>query len=57
MNIFIDSITKTVAGGDFAAAGDVIDAIAAVCDKHGVNLTVTASVDADAAPEFIKKYL
>ncbi|MBR2471751.1 MAG: hypothetical protein IKB55_03605 [Clostridia bacterium] len=56
-NIFIDSITKTVAGGDFAAAGDVIDAIAAVCDKHGVNLTVTASVDADAAPEFIKKYL
>ncbi|MBQ9097559.1 MAG: hypothetical protein IJY55_04110 [Clostridia bacterium] len=56
-NIFIDSITKIVVGDDFDAVGDVIDAIAAVCDKHDVNLTVTASIETEAAPKFVKKYL
>ena len=56
-NIFIDSITKIVANDDFAAAGEVIDNIATVCDKHGVNLTVTASIDVAAAPKFVEKYL
>ncbi len=56
-NIFIDSITKIVADDDFNAAGEIIDEIASVCDKHNVSLTVTASVDVAAAPKFVEKYL
>ena len=56
-NIFIDSITKIVAEDDFNEAGSIIDEIAAVCDKHGVNLTVTASIDVAAAPKFVEKYI
>ena len=55
--IFVDSVTKIVKGGDINAAEDVFAGIADVCEKHDVSMTITASIDADEVPEYMKKYL
>ena len=55
--IFIDSVTKIVKGGDIGVAEDVFEGIADVCEKHGASMTITASIDADEVPEYMKKYL
>lgn len=56
-NIFVDSITKIVGDIDLKHGEDVISELDKLLEESNVNLVVTASVDVDAAPEFIKKYL
>ena len=55
--IFVDSVTKIVKGGDIIAAEDVFAGIADVCEKHNVSMIITASIDANEVPEYMKKYL
>lgn len=56
-NIFVDSITKIVDDVDLKHGEAVIKELDKLLEESNVNLVVTASVDVDAAPEFIKKYL
>lgn len=56
-NIFVDSITKIVDDVDLNHGEEVIKELDKLLEESNVNLVVTASVDVDAAPEFIKKYL
>ncbi len=55
--IFVDSVTKIVKEGDINAAEDVFAGIAEVCEKHNVTMTITASIDAEEVPEYMKKYI
>lgn len=55
--IFVDSVTKIVKGGDINVAEDVFAGIADVCEKHNVDMIITASIDANEVPEYMKKYL
>lgn len=56
-NIFVDSITKIVGDDDLANAETIVAELDKLLEESNVNLVVTASIDVDAAPEFIKKYL
>ncbi len=56
-NIFVDSITRIVDDVDLKHGEAVIEELDKLLEESNVNLVVTASVDVDAAPEFIKKYL
>lgn len=56
-NIFVDSITKIVGDDELAHAEKVIAELDRLLEASNVNLVITASVDVDAAPEFVKKYL
>ena len=55
-NIFVDSVTKIVEE-DFVNSQEALEEIAKVAEKYNVNITMTASIDAQTAPEFVKKYL
>ena len=55
--IFVDSITKIIKDEDIKSAEAAIEALAELCDKNGVNVVITASIDSDDAPDFIKKYV
>jgi hypothetical protein len=54
-DIFVDQGMKICDynADDFAA---FVDAIAKVADAQGVSVTLTASIDPDAAPEILKAY-
>lgn len=56
-NIFIDSITKIIPGQDIADAECVFEELEHVAAKANVNVVITASIDVEDAPEYIKKYL
>ena len=56
-NIFVDSIPRIVDDVDLKHGEAVIEELDKLLEESNVNLVVTASVDVDAAPEFIKKYL
>ena len=56
-NIFVDSITRIVDDVDLKHGEAVIEELDKLLEESNVNLVVTASVDVDAAPEFLKKYL
>lgn len=55
--IFVDSVTKIVKEGDINLAADVFEGIADVCEKHSVNVTITASIDVNDVPDYMKKYI
>ena len=55
-DIFVDQGMKicNYDAEDFAA---FVDAIAKVAEAHGVSITLTASIDPEAAPEALKAYM
>ena len=55
-DLFIDSALK-ICNEDMAAFEKLVSEIAAISDKLGVNVVITASMPADAASDEIKKYL
>lgn len=55
-DLFIDSALK-ICGDDMDAFEKFVPAIEALCEKSGVNVLITASADANATPESLKKYL
>ena len=55
-DLFIDSALK-ICNEDMAAFEKLMGEIAAISDKLGVNVVITASMPAEAASDEIKKYL
>jgi thymidine kinase len=55
--IFVDSITKIIKDEDIKSAQDAVEALAELCEKNNIDVVITASIDADEAPDFIKKYV
>ncbi len=55
--IFVDSITKIIKDEDIKSAESAVAALAELCESNNVDVVITASIDADEAPEFIKKYV
>ena len=55
--IFVDSITKIIKDEDIKSAEIAIADLAELCEKNNVDVVITASVDEDEAPDFIKKYV
>ena len=55
-DIFVDQGMKICEydADDFAA---FVDAVAKVADAHDVSITLTASIDPEAAPEILKAYI
>ncbi len=55
-DIFIDNTVK-ICGGDVASLDVILDELAALLEKHNVNVFMTASMPVEDATETIKKYL
>lgn len=55
--IFVDSMTKIVVDEDINASHDAVEGLSVLCEKHNVDIIITASVDVADAPDFIKKYV
>ena len=55
-DLFIDSALK-ICKDDMEAFDKFVAAVADIAEKIGVNITITASMPADAASETVKKYL
>ena len=55
-HVFIDSALK-ICGKDIEAFAAFVKRADAISDKHGFECIMTASVEKDALPEDIKKYL
>ena len=54
--IFVDSLYK-ITGSDSAAAEVFFAKLDKLAEKTGIQFTITISVEADALPEGLKKYL
>ena len=55
-DIFIDNTVK-ICGGDIASLDCMLDELAALLERHNVNVFMTASMPVEDATETIKKYL
>ncbi len=55
-DIFIDNTVK-ICGGDVASLDCMLDELAALLERHNVNVFMTASMPVEDATETIKKYL
>lgn len=55
-DLFIDNTLK-ICGGDVATLDCILDELAALLERHNVNLFMTASVPVEEASETVKKYL
>ena len=55
-DLFIDSALK-ICGDDMDAFENLVINIDKICEKAGVDALITASADAEATPESLKKYL
>ena len=55
-DLFIDSSLK-ICNDDYAAFDTFVDEIAAISDKIGVNIVMTASMPTENASDVVKKYL
>ena len=55
-DIFIDNTVK-ICGGDVASLDCMLDELAALLERHNVNVFMTASMPAEDATETIKKYI
>lgn len=54
--LFIDSALR-ICGEDRAAFDKLLDELSEFSDKHGINIVITATIDADEATETMKKYI
>lgn len=54
-NVFVDGTLKI--GGDLDGFDAFLEKIDALGKKHDINFELSVSVDKDAAPEYIKKYV
>ena len=55
-DIFIDNTVK-ICGGDIASLDCMLDELAALLERHNVNVFMTGSIPVEDATETIKKYL
>ena len=55
-DLFIDNTVK-ICGGDVASLDCMLDELAALLERHNVNVFMTASIPVEDATETIKKYL
>ncbi len=53
-NIFIDGIFKIIGTDSLDGAEEFFDALQSLSSKYNVSFVVSVSIDADAAPEYIK---
>ncbi len=56
-NIFIDGIFKIVGTQELDGMQNFVERLDAVGAKFGVDFVVSLSMDADSAPDYIKKYM
>lgn len=54
-NVYIDSVTKIV--GDDAGMDKFLDDVEKLGQQYNIEFMFTISMDADAAPDYIKKYV
>ena len=55
-DLFIDNTVK-ICGGDVASLDCMLDELAALLERHSVNLFMTASLPIEEASETVKKYI
>lgn len=55
-DLFIDNTVK-ICGGDVASLDCMLDELAALLERHNVNLFMTASLPVEEASETVKKYI
>lgn len=55
-NIFVDSIFKIV-GDDLEGLDSFFKNVEGLCEQYKIEFMFTLSMDADTAPEYIKKYV
>ena len=55
-NVYIDSVTKIV-GGDIAGMEKFLSEVEKLGEQYNIEFMFTISMDAEAAPDYIKKYV
>ena len=55
-NIFVDGIFKIVGTDNLEGFESFLERLDAMSTKFDISFVITVSIDADTAPEYIKKY-